>query len=88
MILPIKTVTFITFWKVCCQHSSRAGYLSQMFNAIQQVLLAFKVDFLAILRQSSSKVLGRLLLFTSFFTSSLRPWLNVEQNVNVRACNC
>ena len=38
--------------------------------------------------QSSSKVLGRLLLFTCFFPSFSRPCPDVEQNVNVWVRNC
>ena len=37
---------------------------------------------------NESKVLGRLLLFTSLVPSFLRPWPNVEHNVNVCARNC
>ena len=34
------------------------------------------------------KSVGKVAFFTSSFPSSPRPWLNVDQNVNVCTCNC
>ena len=34
------------------------------------------------------KSVGKVAFFTSSFPSSPRPWPNVDQNVNVCACNC